>query len=270
MVRAKASGCIHASIRVWSEEEMKLLSAVSVPLRPLCVLLQGSKKSSTRRISIFSLIQALITITVYERVCQEHSHCSGTARWTTRRNVCSSANKCYPHHSLLPRRIFLLQILLHGHFLVCILTVHNHCFLNLLQPVLKLAYPNIINHGMFLFKSNPSPNVLCRTFTSISSWVASAVLHYMVNSLQTLILFLMKGHHVESAVFWLMTCILVSIRVRGVYSVSETPGIVGVHRPRLTCSVWTVVWSVTWVVHLWTIRTLDFCVMTVDCSIFSC
>lgn len=38
---------------------------------------------------------------------------------------------------------FLLQIVLHGHFLVCILKVHNHCFLNLLQPVLKLAYPNL-------------------------------------------------------------------------------------------------------------------------------
>lgn len=160
MVRAKASGCIHASIRVWSEEEMKLLSAVSVPLRPLCVLLQGSKKSSTRRISIFSLIQALITITVYEQVCQEHSHCLGTARWTTRRNVCSSANRRYPHHSLLPRCIFLLQTVLHGHFLVCILTVHNHCFLNLLLPVLKLAYLNL-SLIIVCFYSNPILPLMC-------------------------------------------------------------------------------------------------------------
>lgn len=48
------------------EEEMKRLSVVSVPLMPLRVLLQGSKKSSVRGISVFSQIQPLISITEYE------------------------------------------------------------------------------------------------------------------------------------------------------------------------------------------------------------
>lgn len=57
-----------ANIRVRLEEEMKRLSVVSVPLMPHHVLLQGSKKSSVRGISVFSQIQPLISITEYESV----------------------------------------------------------------------------------------------------------------------------------------------------------------------------------------------------------
>lgn len=70
-VRDKAVGFfffVRANIRVRLEEEMKRLSVVSVPLMPLHVLLQGSKKSSVREISVFSQIQPLISITEYESV----------------------------------------------------------------------------------------------------------------------------------------------------------------------------------------------------------
>lgn len=47
---------------------MKRLSVVSVPLMPLYVLLEGSKKFSVRGISVFSQIQPLISIAEYESI----------------------------------------------------------------------------------------------------------------------------------------------------------------------------------------------------------
>ncbi len=153
--------------------------------------------------------------------------CLQTTGWITRMNLCYPASKLTPSH-LTILHVFLFQLILH--FLVVIHVIPK-CLLNLSLHVLKLPYLFIPTYRFSLYVSvnlQSLPFIYCvphshpSVHESVVLFPIRWLAHCRIPLYQIETWSLMKGHPIERARCWLMTCTLMLLLVREPV-VRETP-----------------------------------------------